>query len=88
MDSEATVIRAEMSQTRAALDRKLARLEARTRELSPKRYAQRHMPPFLLDRTIGAVLTLIGLKMAWSLIRQRPVRRRRVRSALESYGRW
>jgi hypothetical protein len=88
MDREAAVIRAEMSQTRADLDRKLTLLEERARELSPRRYARDHMPEFMVERAIGGVLTLIGLKMAWSIWRTHQNRHARVRTALASYGRW
>ena len=36
MDREAAVIRSEMSQTRAGLDRKLSQLEARARDMTPR----------------------------------------------------
>lgn len=88
MDREAALIRAEMSHTRAEIDRKLELLEARARDLTPRRLSQKYMPPYALDRTIGAGLTLIGLKMAWSHWRNGHNRRARVRHALESYGRW
>jgi hypothetical protein len=88
MDREAAVIRAEMSQTRAQLDHKIARLEERAREMSPRRYWERHKPDFLLDRTIGGILTMIGLRMALTQYRDRYARRARVREALASYGRW
>jgi len=88
MDREAAVIRAEMSQTRAALDRKIGQLETRAREMSPNRYWHRHKPDFLADRVIGGILTLVGLKMAWGYYRQQHLHRARVREALASYGRW
>ena len=88
MDREAVVIRAEMSETRAQLDRKIALLEERARNFSPKRYARDHMPEYFIDRVIGVVLTLIGVKMALGQIRAARSHRARVRAALESYGRW
>ena len=88
MDREAAVIRAEMSQTRAELDRKIARLEVRAREMSPRRYWDRHKPDFLWDRAIGATLTLIGIVMAWRQLRSASRHRARVRAALESYEAW
>jgi hypothetical protein len=88
MDSEAAVIRAEMSETRAQLDRKLALLEERAREFSPKRYARSHMPEYLVDRMIGGLLMLIGTRMAWRQIRQRRQHRVQVHNALVAYGRW
>ncbi len=88
MDREAAVIRAEMSQTRAELDHKVALLQARVHEMSPRRLSQRYVPEYLPERVIGGILTLVGLKMAWSMYRGRRTRRARVRAALESYGRW
>jgi hypothetical protein len=72
MDLEAAVIRAEMSQTRNALDLKLTRLEERAREMTPRRYWARHKPDFLLDRTIGGALALAGLALAWKQYRRTP----------------
>lgn len=88
MDREAAVIREEMSQTRADLDQKLARLEARARELRPATVARRYMPDYPMERAIGAVLTLIGTRMAWRHYRDGFGRRARVRAAFQSYGRW
>jgi hypothetical protein len=73
MDREAAVIRSEMSQTRADLDRKLTRLGARAREMSPRRYARRLMPEYLWERVIGSTLLVAGSLMAW---RRRPRRAR------------
>jgi hypothetical protein len=75
-----------MSQTRADIDRKIALLEARARDLTPKRLSERYVPKYALDRAIGGLLTVIGLRMAWSLWRSHYSRRKRVRAALESYG--
>jgi hypothetical protein len=86
MDREAAVIRAQMSHTRAELDRKIGLLESRVKELTPRRLSQRYLPTYPIDRALGGLLTLIGLKMAWSLWRNGG-RRARVRAALESYGR-
>jgi hypothetical protein len=80
MDSEAAVIRSEMTRTRAELDRKLTLLEERAHELMPGRYWERHKPDFFLDRAIGAMLTVIGLRMALGMVRRS--RRRRVRTAV------
>ena len=74
MDLEAAVIRAEMSQTRQALDSKIDRLEDRMREMAPRRYWERHRPDFLWDRAIGGMLTITGLAMAWHQYRNRPAR--------------
>jgi len=88
MDREAAVFRAEMSRTRAELDEKLSRLEARARELTPRRLTERYMPEYLWERVIGSVLTLVGIKMAWSQYRNRQHRRDRVRGAMAAYGHW
>ena len=88
MDREAAVLRAEMSRTRAELDRKITRLEARARELSPSRLSERYMPDYLWERVIGGVLTLVGIRMAWSQYRHRQQRRDRVRGAMAAYGHW
>ena len=86
MDREAAVIRAEMNHTRAELDRKITLLEARARELTPRRLSQRYIPAYAMDRAMGGILTFIGMRMAWSRWRNGG-RRARVRAALESYGR-
>jgi hypothetical protein len=88
MDREAAVIRAEMSETRAQLDHKIALLEQRAREFSPKRYARDHMPEYFIDRLIGGFLTLIGARLAWTQLRAHRNHRAHVRAALASYGRW
>ena len=88
MDSETAVIREEMNQTRVDLDQKLTRLEARAEQLRPRTMARRYLPDYPLDRAIGAVLTLIGTRMAWRLYRNGAGRRAQVRDAMASYGRW
>ena len=87
MDSEAAVIRAEMTQTRADLERKLVQLQERARELTPRRVMQRNLPEYFADRVIGSILTLAGVRMAWRQYRSRS-RRARVHDAMASYGRW
>jgi hypothetical protein len=77
-----------MSQTRADLDRKLALLEAKAREYSPKQLSERFMPEYILDQAIGGTLVLIALRMMWSHYRARHERRENVRAALAAYGRW
>ena len=79
MDSEAADIRSEMTRTRAEKDRKLTLLEERARELMQPRQLARQLPEFFLDRAIGGMLTLIGLKMTLGNVR-RIRRRRRVRT--------
>lgn len=88
MDREAAVIRSEMSQTRADLDRKLELLQRRARDLTPRRYVERHMPDYAAERAAGALLTIAGLFMAWRMYQGRVRRRAQVRAAMESYGRW
>jgi hypothetical protein len=88
MDREAAVLRAEMSRTRAELDRKLTRLEARARELTPRALSQRYMPEYFWERVIGGVLTIVGARMAWAQYRQVRLRRERVRGAMAAYGHW
>ena len=50
MVREADLIRSEIDQTRSDLDSKLMRLEARAREMTPRRYAQR----FVRERVSAA----------------------------------
>ena len=89
MDREADVIRAEMSQTRAELDRKITLLESRAKQMSPRAYARRHMPEYLAERVIGTVLTVIGLRMAWGMYRaRRSPRRERLRAVLNTREGW
>jgi len=70
MDREAAVIRAEMSRTRAELDQKLTRLQDKVTDLSPRRLSQRYLPEYFIDQAAGALLTIVGLKMAWSRYRR------------------
>jgi uncharacterized membrane protein YesL len=88
MDRETAVIRAEMSQTRAELDRKIARLEDRAREMTPRRYWNRHKPEYLADQVIGAVLTIVGISLALNQLRSHRRQRKHLRSALASYEAW
>ena len=66
MDREASVVRAEMSRTREQLDQKLSLLQEKVNDMTPSRVAQRYLPEYFADRALGGVLTLIGLRMAWS----------------------
>ena len=70
MDREAAVLRAEMSRTREQLDQKLSLLRGKVNDLTPRRVAQRYVPEYFADRALGGILTLIGLKMAWSRYRR------------------
>ena len=83
MDRETAVIRSEIAQTQIDLDQKITRLENRARELHPRRL----MPECLLDRVIGAVLAMVGVRMAWRQYRARVDRRDRIREAFAGYGR-
>jgi hypothetical protein len=65
MDREAAVIRSEMTQTRADLDYKLSQLESRARDMTPRRYVERHMPEYFMERAIGVGLLAVGGWMAW-----------------------
>ena len=65
MDREAALIRSEINQTRADLDRKLARLEARARELAPRRYASRFVRERRFEQIMGAILLFAGSVFAW-----------------------
>ena len=69
MDREASVVRAEMSRTREQLDQKLSLLQEKVNDMTPSRVAQRYLPEYFADRALGGVLTLIGLRMAWSRYR-------------------
>ena len=82
MDREAAVIRSEMNDTRAAIDRKLSALEFRAHELTPRVYVKNHLPEFWAERVIGTALTVTGAWMAWSMYRKRSNRRQRLRMAL------
>ena len=86
MDREAAVLRAEMSQTRAELDDKLARLQARVSEITPQKLSERYMPEYFVDQLIGGLLTVVGLKMAWSQYKWHQQRRDRVRARMIAYG--
>mgnify|MGYP003577300610 CR=1 FL=1 len=88
MDREAAVLRAEMSRTREQLDQKLSLLRGKVNDLTPRRVAQRYVPEYFADRALGGVLTLIGLKMAWSQYRWHHDRRERMRGRLAEYHSW
>jgi hypothetical protein len=88
MDRETAVIRAEMSQTRAELDRKIAQLEARARELTPRELSRRYVPEYFVDQVIGGVLVLVGIQLAWTMRRRRARRREVLRAAIGGYAHW
>ena len=88
MDREAAVIRAEMSQTRAELDRKITLLETRAKALTPGQLTRRYLPEYFVDRAIGGILTLIGVRMAWRLARRNARHRELVRTTLATRARW
>jgi hypothetical protein len=84
MDSEAAVIRSEMSQTRAELDYKISQLQRKAHELRPRSVVSRYMPERALDYAIGGVLTLVGATMALGRYRaSRRSRRERLIANLE-----
>jgi hypothetical protein len=58
-----------MSQTRADLDRKLSQLQSRARDMTPRRYVERHMPEYAWERAIGSALLAVGGWMAWKRYR-------------------
>jgi hypothetical protein len=58
-----------MSRTREQLDQKLSLLQEKVNDMTPSRVAQRYLPEYFADRALGGVLTLIGLRMAWSRYR-------------------
>ena len=82
MDSEAAVIRSEMSQTRAELDYKISQLQRKAHDLTPRSVVSRYMPERALDYAIGGALTLVGATMAWGRYRARQNRRERLRTTL------
>ena len=88
MDSEAAVIRAEMSQTKAELDYKLSQLQRKAKDLTPRSVVRRVMPERTLDYALGGVLTLVGAKMAWGRYRAHRNRRERLRASLDTSNSW
>ena len=77
MDREAAVLRAEMSRTRAELDQKLSKLQEKVSDLTPRRLTERYVPEYFADRVVGTILTMAGLKMAWSRYRELKHQRKR-----------
>jgi len=83
MDSEAAVIRSEMSQTKAELDYKISQLQRKAHDLTPRSVVSRHMPERALDYAIGGMLTLVGATMAWGRYHAMRNRRARLVSSLQ-----
>lgn len=83
MDSEAAVIRSEMSQTKAELDYKISQLQRKAQDLTPRSVVRRFMPERALDYAIGGALTLLGAKMAWGRFASRRHRRERLIADLQ-----
>lgn len=83
MDSEAAVIRSEMTQTKAELDYKISQLQRKTKDLNARSVVRRYMPERTLDYAIGGVLTLIGAKMALGRMKARRNRRERLITSLQ-----
>jgi hypothetical protein len=77
-----------MSRTRAELDDKLTALHARVSDLTPRRLTKRYMPEYFVDRVVGGILIVVGLKMAWSQYRELTHRRARPQQEPNGYGRW
>jgi hypothetical protein len=75
-----------MSHTRAELDRKITRLEAKAREMTPRELTRRYVPEYFAERVIGGILTIVGLRLAWGMRRQRVRRRQRLQAALGGYS--
>ena len=88
MDSEAAVIRGEMSATRADLDYKISQLQRKAHDLTPRAVASRYMPERALDYAIGGVLTLVGARMAWARYRANRQRRDQLRTTLIACTGW
>jgi len=88
MDSEAAVIRAEMSQTKAELDYKISQLQRKAKDMTPRSVVRRVMPERTLDYALGGMLTLVGAKMAWGRYRAHRNRRERLRASLDTSNSW
>lgn len=88
MDSKAAVIRAEMSRTKAELDYKISQLQRKAKDMTPRSVVRRVMPERTLDYALGAVLTLVGARMAWGRYRASRNRRERLRESLHTRNSW
>ena len=88
MDSEAAVIRAEMTQTKAELDYKISQLQRKAKNMTPRSVVSRFMPERAIDYALGGVLTLVGARMAWGRYRSQRHRRERLRASLQANSCW
>jgi hypothetical protein len=88
MDSEAAVIRAEMTQTKAELDYKISQLQRKAHDMTPRSVVSRIMPERALDYALGGALTLVGARMAWGRYRAQRERRERLRERLAATSSW
>jgi len=88
MDSEAALIRAEMSQTKAELDYKISQLQRKAKDMTPRSVVRRVLPERALDYALGSVLTLVGARMAWGRYRAHRNRRGRLRASLDTSNSW
>lgn len=88
MDSETAVIRSEINQTRAELDRKITALEVRAQAMRPRAVARRYMADNTFDYALGSMLTVIGAVMALRQYRMHRNQPRRLRHVLVSRTGW
>lgn len=88
MDSEAAVIRAEMSQTKAELDYKISQLQRKAKDMTPRSVVSRMMPERALDYALGGILTLVGARMAWGRLRAHRNRRERLHAHIVETSCW
>jgi hypothetical protein len=77
-----------MSHTRAELDRKITLLESRAKALTPRQLSRRYLPEYFVDRVIGGILTLVGLRLAWRGARRNTRHRELVKTTLATQARW
>ena len=70
MVREADLIRSEIDQTRTDLDQKLSKLEARAREMTPRRYAHRFVRERAFEQVVGSALVAAGALIAWRAYRR------------------
>ncbi|MGH9253448.1 MAG: hypothetical protein ACRD3C_02640 [Vicinamibacterales bacterium] len=70
MDREVDLIRSEIDETRANLEQKLSLLEARAREMTPRRLTRRLVHKREFEQVVGGTLVLAGALMAWRTYRR------------------